>query len=217
MCRSTPAIGTTDYEDLGYATPIALATALGEWLRIHTWSLSTIVDAIVYLEGGIDAVLSSGSPVFSMVVTAERATAHEGNPTHAFQSPYRHSIIRKDEHLNLQDFWSKIEAHCDSVAKQLQAQGVFEETIFGGLLPAVYTVHGTYICVFQTHAVLRLPIRHIEDDPRDERTHAAFQELQEMLRGSISQGTVYRRATSAARPEPDLGFLFRDGKAWNWR
>ena len=49
MCRSTPAIGTTDYEDLGYATPIALATALGEWLGIHTWSLSTIVDATVYL------------------------------------------------------------------------------------------------------------------------------------------------------------------------
>ena len=150
-----------------------------------------------------------------MVVMAEHATAHEGNPAHVFRSPYRHSIIRRDGHPDLQDFWSKIEAHCDSIARQLQAQGVFEETIFGGLLPAVYIVHGTDICVFQTHAVLRLPILHVKDGPRDERTRAAFQELQEMLRGSISQGTVYRRATSVARPEPYLGFLFRDGKAWN--
>ena len=216
MCRSTPAIGTTNYKELGYGTPIALATAPGEWLRIHTWSLNTIVDATVYLEGGIDAVLSSGSPVFSMVVTAGNATANEGNPAHAFDT-YHCKMIRKDDHVNLQSFWSKIEAHCDSVAKQLHVQGAFNEPIFGGLLPAVYVIHGTDICVFQTHAVLRLPIRHVKDDPRDEHTRATFRELQELLRVVISQGTVFRCATTAAQPEPNLGYLFRDGKAWNWR
>ncbi len=211
MCRPTPAIGTTPtWKELGYATPIALAAALGEWLRIHTWSLDTLVDATVYIEGGIDAVLSSGSPVFYKMVTA-----NEGNPAAAFRTDGCR-VLRKDEYPGLQGMWSKIEAHCDSVTKQLQAQGVFDNPMFGGLLPAMYVVHDTGVCVFQTHVVLRLPIRHVKDDPRDEHTRAAFRALQEMMICMISFGSVYRCAQNDAQPEPDLGTFMRDGKAWKW-
>ncbi|KAI1783164.1 hypothetical protein LXA43DRAFT_357644 [Ganoderma leucocontextum] len=216
MCRTAPAIGTTSCEELGYATPIALATALEEWLRIHTWALSTIVDASVYLEGGIDAVLSSGSPAFFMVVTARHATENDSNPAQAFH-PDGCSVIRKEEYVHIQDVWSKMEAHCDSVAKQLQAQGVLDEPIFGGLLPAMYLIRETGVCVFQTHAVLRLPIRHVKDDPRNEHTRAAFRGLQEMMMGTISGGTVYRCAPTPAQSEPYFGNFVRDGRSWKWR
>ncbi|KAM5542666.1 hypothetical protein V8D89_003627 [Ganoderma adspersum] len=217
MCRPTPAIGTTPtWTELGYATPIALATALGEWLRIHTWSLNTLVDSTVYLEGGIDSVLSSGSPVFYMEVTARPTTTNEGNPAAAFQTVGCY-IIRKEEYPAYQHMWSKIEVHCDSVAKQLQARGIFDQPIFGGLLPAMYLVHEAGVCVFQTHAVLRLPIRHVKDDPQDQHTRAALRALQEMMMGTMSFGSVYRCAATAAQPEPYFGIFARDGREWKWQ
>ncbi|PIL30603.1 hypothetical protein GSI_07304 [Ganoderma sinense ZZ0214-1] len=150
-----------------------------------------------------------------MVVTGRHATANEGNPAAAFQTD-NCSIIQKEDYPGLQNMWSTIETHCDSVAKQLQTQSAFDQPNFGGLLPAMYLVHETGVCVFQTHAVLRLPIRHVKDDPQDEHTRAAFRALQEMMLGMMSCGSVYRCASNAGQWEPDFGIFVHDGRAWKW-
>ncbi|KAI1783159.1 hypothetical protein LXA43DRAFT_357556 [Ganoderma leucocontextum] len=217
LCRSAPEKDTNLSKELGYATPIALATALAEWLRIHTWSLNTIVDAAVYLEGGIDVLLSSRPPAFFMAVAPRHATANDGNPAEAFEIVGR-TIMRKGDYPALQELWNKMEAHCNSVARQLRAQGLFNDSAFGGLLPAMYLIPKLGMCVFQAHAILRLPIQHVKDDPLDEHTRTAFRELQEVVMGAICHGAlVYRCATNPAQAEPDLGMFARHKKARKWR
>ncbi|KAM5542663.1 hypothetical protein V8D89_003624, partial [Ganoderma adspersum] len=218
LCRSAPEKDTSVSKGLGYATPMALATALGEWLRIHTWSLNTLVDAVVYLEGGIDVLSSSSRPAaFFMAVGPRHATANDGNPSEAFEIVGR-TVMRKGDYPVLRELWGKMEAQYNSVAKTLRAQGFFNEPIVGGLLPAIYLIPKTGICVFQTHAILRLPIQHVKNDPQDERTRAAFLDVQELVMGAICHGsTVFRSTSDSTRAEPDLGMFERHKKAWKWQ
>ncbi|PIL30596.1 hypothetical protein GSI_07297 [Ganoderma sinense ZZ0214-1] len=173
LCRSAPEKDTSLSKELGYATPMALGMALGEWLRIHAWSLNTLVDSSVYLGGGIDTLLSPRQPAFFMVLSPKHATANDGNPAEAFEI-FTYSIMREGDYPTLRELWGKMEAQYDAVARTLRAQGFFNEPIFGGLLPAMYVIPEIGVCVFQTHAILRFPILHVKDDPQDERTRAAF-------------------------------------------
>ena len=198
---------------------MALATALGEWVRIHTWSLNTLVDSAVYLEGGTDALLSSDSrpPAFLMPVAPRHATARTGNPSEAFEVLGR-AIMRKGDYPVFQELWGKVEAQYDSVAQTLRAQGFFDKPSVGGLLPAIYLIPNISICVLQTHAILRFPIQHVEDDPQDEHTRAAFRDMQEVVMEGISdEAMVFRCTSDSARSEPDLGTFVYHKKAWKWQ
>ena len=42
--------------ELGYASPLAMTSALKEWVRINIWAVTTVVNAAVYLCGGWDVV-----------------------------------------------------------------------------------------------------------------------------------------------------------------
>lgn len=61
------------------------------------WSLNTLVDSAIYLEGGIDHLLSSRSPAFFMALNPRHITANDGNPAGAFEILGR-SIMRKSDY-----------------------------------------------------------------------------------------------------------------------
>ncbi|KAI1784211.1 hypothetical protein LXA43DRAFT_228664 [Ganoderma leucocontextum] len=222
VCRSAQhtAVGKLrELDTIGYGSPMALTSALMEWNRFHQWALGTLVDAVIYLNGGIDAVMSSHPPRAQALLIYLKPT-HSieagGNPADAFEVA-EPSLVKMGEHPLLRDKASEdLRAQCKLLEQMMLVDGHFDDPTFVGILPGAYAITGTRNFSYQKFPVYRLPVRHVKDDPRDERTRAAVQSLADMLLAAMTTGVVFKRSENRVQEEPDIGRVVRVKKAWKW-
>ncbi len=85
--------------DIGYSNPMTAGDALHRWYIIHQWSLNAILDAIICLHGGIDALLVPG-PRRTLVFTVRAApeSAENGASSAKAFKLLNVSTVKSEEH-----------------------------------------------------------------------------------------------------------------------
>ena len=111
--------------------------------------------------------------------------------------------------------WADLKRYC--VVQSLRTRttpGV--DPNFLGFLPAIIVTTGAAIITHQKYPIFRLGVRHVPDDPTNERTRQAFDEYVDMLLAAASAGHLFRNPTDPAQLEPDVGIYVRQKKTWEW-
>ncbi|KAI1782264.1 hypothetical protein LXA43DRAFT_1148444 [Ganoderma leucocontextum] len=224
LCTSEP---NPNFElqasDLGYPSPLSLFNALIEWIELRRWCLYTLACALVRLEGGVEAVLAAQKVLLVQVVPAHR-TEHDSNPAMAFQFD-RAAIVENDGSDFLRENWASIRpnvefARLSSAFAFLDPARRDRLSAPVGSLPVVYVVHRTNIISGQAFPLLRLPLRHVDNqDVADGRTRAALEDLVRIMKAALCHVIVHRRAENPQQQEPDWGIFERTGrrrKTWKW-
>ncbi|PIL30600.1 hypothetical protein GSI_07301 [Ganoderma sinense ZZ0214-1] len=194
---------------------MALTSALMEWSRFHQWALGTLTDAVVYLNGGIDAVMSSNPPKALLIyLTPRRHIEGDKNPANAFDVEQsfiatigEHPLLRNKEYEDLQE-------QCKLLEEMVHVDGHYDDPTFVGILPGVFAITDTSILLYQRFPVYRLPVQHVKDDPRDEWTHGAMESLVDMMMAAMTTGVVFKRSENRAHEEPEIGGVVRSKKMW---
>ena len=188
-----------------------------EWSRFHQWALGTLVDAIIYLNGGIDAVMSLDPPRALLVyLKPVHSIEAGGNPADAFEVEAA-SLAKFDEHPLLRNRASEdLRTQCRTLEELMHIDGHFDDPTFVGLLPGIYAITGTHNLSYEKFFVYRLPVRHVNDDPRDGCTRAAVQSLADVMLAAMTTGIVFKRSENRAQEEPDVGRVVRVKKGWKW-
>ncbi|KAI1782823.1 hypothetical protein LXA43DRAFT_1068247 [Ganoderma leucocontextum] len=229
-CTSKP---NTNFElqesDLGYPSPLSFFHALSEWMELRRWCLSTLTCALVQLEGGVDAVLATQKVLVFHIVPFHR-TEHDGDPAMAFR--FDHAVfIHGDSDDFLHEKMAEIRANIPA-ATNLSSTPFPDPLAFldperkdrlaspVGSLPILYVVCRTSMVSGQVFTLFRLPLRHVDsEDPADERTRAALEDLATMMMAALCLQILYRHAENPQQLEPDWGHFERTGrrgKTWKW-
>lgn len=223
MCRSAP---PTDMEltprDIGYSTPMTAGRALHEWYIIHQWSLNAIVDAIVRLHGGVDALLQPGLPPRTIVLVVKAASTGEstesgGNPATAFKVA-NITIVPSSEHHATAARADEIQQGVDTLNMIFRIGGQFEDDpAFAGMFCAAHVVNKTGVVNHEQFGLYRFPLRHVPDDNNNPRTRHALAQSVEFLSRIIASGVVLRYVRDSPTEEPERGRYVRAGRSWRFQ
>ena len=212
--------------ELGYASPLALQEALGEWVEIQRWSLYTLTCALVQLAGGASAVLETQVKALLLHVVARPRDEHDGNPSMAFR--FGHAVITDKASVpGIRDNWAEIQKNVDivetSTAETFLVSGRTRDPLAApiGTFPVVYVVHRVGTVRYHAFTLFHLPFRYVESqDISDERTRAALEDLVRMMKEALCSILVYRRPEDPCQADPDWWICEPDGrrrKKWRWK
>ncbi|PIL30605.1 hypothetical protein GSI_07306 [Ganoderma sinense ZZ0214-1] len=230
VCRKAPPAKETgaliDFGELGYPMPISLHQAVCEWIEAQHWVLSTLTDALILLDGGIDYNISHPRGV--VVILEALPKTDDLNPALAFKL-LGAEVDNHDRYPGLVSGWRDLLGDCREAHKALtklfesSADLEFDRsTTFVTVFPVMYVVQDTGMMAGHKHILFRRPIQHVPrpdalDDPR---TRAALEDVAQLcmyLAGSVE---IVLRACEGPCLDglPDVGRMVRSKskKTWRW-
>ncbi|KAM5542668.1 hypothetical protein V8D89_003629 [Ganoderma adspersum] len=231
VCRkAVPAKETgalIDFRELGYPIPISLHQAVCEWIEAQHWVLSTLTDALILLDGGIDYNISHPRGV--VVILEALPKTDELNPALAFKL-LGAEVDNHDRYPGLVTGWRDLMGDCREARKALtklfeppgpQSTAAPRSTTFVTVFPVMYVVQDTGMMAGHKHILFRRPIQHV---PRpgvleDPRTRAALEDVAQLCMYLAGSEIVLRAGEGPCLDGlPDVGRMVRakSKKTWKW-
>ena len=195
---------------------------MGDWIRIHKYSLMVIVHSIVRRGGGAEAAIRQGRTVIFDLLSRQAT-----NPRPAHEDPAVSFTIRFTKFAEV--------GHAPTLAspkyvQQPRLAGESEEggfrggSVLGsatpvGFVPVVFMVLGTEFSVTANCTLYPRASRDPDDAPVDEETLAAFEDLGTVFVNFIRQGIVLRPPVNDLAPDPEVGEMMpvRGRRRRRWR
>lgn len=195
----------------GFSTPLSLVNSLQEWCdNIHEYTLSTLVNAAVHLNGGIAANFAEPR----LVLLRLRPVNNPDNPAKAFQVVQTPEVVGPAYNPEFFLDWEKKQDACRIQAYYLR-RGPLNPTYAGSLLVLV-AVENTLLATYRPFPIYAL--KSLDIGPLNDRARGAFEDILDLCLGFLRAGIVAREPPRGSRRhEPDTGILVKGKKKWVWK
>ena len=212
--------------DLGYPTPISLHQALCDWTEAHHWTLLTLVDILILLNGGVDY---NGSGTRGLVVIVKAIPKTDNlNPARAFKV-VNAEVGDQARYPRLALSWRDINEVCEEGFRTLmpvfEQSGVAPELSPVSVFPVLYVVQHTGMMVGKRHTLLRRPLRHVPQPValHDPHTRTVLEDVVRLCTYLAGSEIVLRTIPTEGLTVdyiPIVGRMVRapgSKKAWKWK
>ena len=212
LCRPWETTGRGDggpptpFNSPGFRSGAAATQAIKVWNDAHLYELTVMINATVYLEGGVNRNLTSPRAVV-LVVVPLGAQMEGGNPAKAFRIALL-EVSDRDRQFILRDNWDRMQSACAARAAHMGTQDRF----LAGFITLVSVLGTTGLMVYTQIPIHRL--RHTDDTALNPQTRALLRDLVAMCSYSIANGHSYSRPPWHSRPEPVIEEYQRSRKDW---